>query len=85
MAAAALRSCSITQRQLAGLDAAGSTADGAAARLLFLDSELLQLEDPLQRSIMIQGLKVSCDVGGCPLMCGAGVFICANTLMNLGG
>jgi hypothetical protein len=58
-AAAALKSCSITQRQLARLDTAGTTAD-CAARLLFLDPELLQLEDPQQRSIMIQGLKVSC-------------------------
>lgn len=67
LAANALRSCSITQQQLAGLDGAAGAAGGAAVgTLLFVDPELLQLEDSQQRSIMVQGLKV----------CMCGMFAC---------
>lgn len=64
LAASALRSCSITQQQLAGLDAAGAAAGaaGGQAGLLFVDPEMLQLDDPQQRSIKVQGLKVRTHV-----------------------
>jgi hypothetical protein len=60
LAAAALKACSLTQQQLAGLGAAEDAAvvHGGAAGLLFVDPELLNLEDPQQHNIMMQGLKV---------------------------
>jgi hypothetical protein len=58
LATAALKSCSITQQQLAGLDSAAPGAAGGAGALLFVDPELLQLEDQQQLHIMVQGLKV---------------------------
>jgi hypothetical protein len=65
LAAAALKSCSITQQQLAGLDSTATDAAGGAGALLFVDPELLQLEDPHQLHIMIQGLKVRAEASWC--------------------
>jgi hypothetical protein len=64
LAAAALKACSITQQQLAGLGAAEGAAvgDSSAAGLLFVDPELQNLEDPQQYNIMMQGLKVGAAV-----------------------
>jgi hypothetical protein len=60
LAAAALKACSIMQQQLAGLGAAEGAAvgDGGTGGLLFVDPELLNLKDPQQHNIMMQGLKV---------------------------
>lgn len=70
----ALAACNITQEQLAGVEqaAAGSAASvsdalastdgdvpsGFSGQLIFVDSELLQLEDPEALGYMIRGLKV---------------------------
>jgi hypothetical protein len=71
LAKAALKSCSITQQQLAGLDSAVPNAAGGAGALLFVDPELLQLEDQQQLHIMVQGLKVKDEAGlQCVLMGG---------------